>query len=152
MNPTFSGVTKGRSTDSFDSDFVERGRRRAMAENGNEPPQKPRLTHVETKRQKAKLARADVAKARKAGTDESAISLSADQVAIIFLCQRGYQTLVSLLQGVNSTRIPVGKNPIDEKTILPMLKELEDQGYLTKSTIQDQPAWTVTGKADELEL
>jgi len=123
-----------------------------MAENGNEPPQKPRLTHVETKRQKSKLPHADMAKARKARPEETSASLSADQVAIVFLCQRGHQTLISLLQGVNSTRIPIGKSPIDEKAILPMLKELEEQGYLTKSAIKDQSAWTTTPKAQELEM
>ena len=123
-----------------------------MTENGNEPPQKSCLTHVETKRQKSKLRHADVAKAQKARPEEPSVSLSADQAAILFLCQRGHQTLISLLHGVNSTRVPVGKSAIDEKTILPLLKQLEDQGYLTKSVIKDQPAWTVTTKARELEL
>jgi hypothetical protein len=93
-----------------------------------------------------------MAKARKARPEETSASLSADQVAIVFLCQRGHQTLISLLQGVNSTRIPIGKSPIDEKAILPMLKELEEQGYLTKSAIKDQSAWTTTPKAQELEM
>lgn len=123
-----------------------------MTENGNEPPRKPRLTHVETKRQKSKLPRADMAKARKASPEEPSVSLSADQVTILFLCQRGHQTLISLLQGVNSTRIPMGKSPIDEKAIMPMIKQLEEQGYLTKSAIKDQLAWTATPKARELEL
>jgi hypothetical protein len=123
-----------------------------MAENADEPSRKSRLAHVETKRQKPKVPRADVTKAQKARSEETLVSLTADQVTILFLCERGHQTLISLLHGVNSTRIAVGKAAIDEKAILPMLKELEDQEYLTKSAIKDQPAWTATTKARELEM
>lgn len=151
LNIASRGVTRNRSRVTFDPVFLKGRKCTAMA-NGNEPPQKPVLTHVKTKRQKPKLPRADVAKAQQARPEEPAASLSADEVTILFLCQRGHQTLISLLQGVNSTRIPVGKSPIDEKAILPMLKALEDQGYLTKSVINDQPAWTATPKARELEL
>jgi hypothetical protein len=123
-----------------------------MAENAEESRRRPPLAHVKTKRQKPKLPRADVAKARKARSEETMASLTADEVTVLFLCERGHQTMVSLLHGVNSTRIAVGKSPIDEKGLLPMLKELEDQGYLIKSTIKDQPAWTATPKAKELEM
>ncbi len=77
--------------------------------------------------------------------------LSADQQAILFVCERGHQSFVSILQGVNSTRIPIGKPPLDERTVRSLLLELEKEGYLAKAEIHDQPTWTATEKARALE-
>ncbi len=77
--------------------------------------------------------------------------LSADQQAVLFICQRGHQSFMSILQGVNSTRIPVGKTPLKEKEVRSLLDELEAQGFLAKAEIHDQTTWTATAKARELE-
>jgi hypothetical protein len=77
--------------------------------------------------------------------------LSADQLAILFLCHRGHQSLISILQGVNSTRVPVGKSPIQEKELRDLLKELEKEGFLSRTELHDQTTWIATPKAKALE-
>lgn len=77
--------------------------------------------------------------------------LSADQLAILFICHRGHQSLISILQGVNSTRVPVGKSPIKEAELRDLLKGLENKGYLSRTEIHDQTTWIATTKAKDLE-
>jgi hypothetical protein len=83
------------------------------------------------------------------GIQES--DLSADQLAILFICQRGHQSLISILQGVNSTRVPIGKSPIKEAELQDLLKSLENEGFLSKTEIHDQTTWIATTKAKALE-
>ena len=77
--------------------------------------------------------------------------LSADQQAILFICQRGHQSLISILQGVNSTRVPVGKSPIQEADLRNLLEGLESDGYLSSTELHDQTTWIATPKARALE-
>lgn len=84
-------------------------------------------------------------------TEPQESDLSADQLAIIFVCQRGHQSLISILQGVNSTRVPVGKPPLKEEKLRDLLEDLEKQGYLSTTEIHDQTTWIATPKAHALE-
>ena len=77
--------------------------------------------------------------------------LSADQLAILFICQRGHQSLISILQGVNSTRVPIGKSPIKETELRDLLKGLEKEDFLTRTELHDQTTWIATPKAKALE-
>jgi hypothetical protein len=86
-----------------------------------------------------------------AETEITESDLSADQLAILFICQRGHQSLISILQGVNSTRVPVGKPPIKEEKLRTLLKDLESEGYLSTTEIHDQTTWIATPKARVLE-
>jgi hypothetical protein len=85
------------------------------------------------------------------GAESQEAELSADQLAILFICHRGHQSLISILQGVNSTRVPVGKLPIKEAELRDLLKELEKEGYLTSTELHDQTTWIATPKAKALE-
>jgi hypothetical protein len=122
-----------------------------MIRNENKVKRKVRLKHVNVKRQEVKLPKEIIEKAKKAAAEKQEPELSADQQAILFICERGHQSFVSIFQGVNSTRIPIGKPPLDEKTVRSLLEGLEKEDYLTKVELQDQPAWTATAKARALE-
>lgn len=78
--------------------------------------------------------------------------LSADQHAVLYICQRGHQSFISIYQGVNSTRVPIGKDPMKEDELHLILGELEAKGLLKKAEIHDQPTWTTTAKAQSLLL
>ncbi len=125
-----------------------------MIENTNRVKRKIQLKPVAVKRQeisipKEMIEQAEAAKAAEAETEES--KLSADALAVLFICQRGHQSFISILQGVNSTRVPIGKNPLKEDEVRSILTDLETQGYLKKAKMQDQPTWTATHKVRELE-
>ncbi|MFX1474648.1 MAG: hypothetical protein ACFFCO_04090 [Promethearchaeota archaeon] len=77
--------------------------------------------------------------------------IGADHLAILFVCQQGWQTLFDILQGVNATRVPIGKTPLHEADVLSLLEELEEQGYLNKIELRGRPAWTTTPKGKDLE-
>jgi hypothetical protein len=125
-----------------------------MIENENKVKRKIQLRRVAVKRQEISLPKeiiekAEAAEAKEAVEEES--HLSADQLAILFVCQRGHQSFISILQGVNSTRIPVGKKPLKEAEVRALLDDLETQGYLKKAEMHDQPTWAATEKARDLE-
>ncbi|MFX1575754.1 MAG: hypothetical protein ACFFCF_01130 [Promethearchaeota archaeon] len=125
-----------------------------MIENENKVKRKIQLRPVTVKHQEISLPKeiiekAEAAEAKEAVEEES--NLSADQLAILFVCQRGHQSFISVLQGVNSTRIPVGKKPLREAEVRALLDDLETQGYLKKAEIHDQPTWAATEKARALE-
>lgn len=125
-----------------------------MIENENRVKRKVQLKPVAVKRQEVSLPtkiieQAEAAEAAEAKGEEAL--LSADQQAIIFICQRGHQSFISILQGVNSTRVPIGKSPLKEEEVRTILGELESQGYLKKAEIHDQPTWRATAKAQALE-
>ena len=125
-----------------------------MIENENKVKRKIQLKHVAVKRQEMSLPK-DIVEHAKAATvaetegEES--KLSADELAILFICQRGHQSFISILQGVNSTRVPVGMSPLKEDEVRKLLHELEIQGYLKKAEMHDQLTWTATAKARALE-
>ena len=123
-----------------------------MAKDENVRNRKRRLHHVKTKRQEVTLPSEIIEKAKQAELEKSDLAFTADQLAVLFICQRGHQSLSSIQRGVNSTRIPVGKNHLNEEAILSIITELEDQGLLVKAEIRDQPTWMSTPKAQELEL
>ncbi len=125
-----------------------------MIDNENKVKRKVQLKHATVKRQEVSLPKemieqAEAAEAAEAERDEA--KLSADQLAILFICERGHQSFISILQGVNSTRVPVGKKPLKEDAVRLVLDELEIQGYLKKAEMHDQPTWTATAKARDLE-
>ena len=125
-----------------------------MIENENRVKRKVQLKPVAVKRQEVSLPKEMLKKAEAAetaGAEGEESQLSADQLAILFICQRGHQTFISILQGVNSTRVPIGKPPLKENEVRAILSELEKQGYLKKAEMQDQPTWAATSKARELE-
>jgi hypothetical protein len=123
-----------------------------MAEDKNVRDPKRHLRHVETRRQEVSIPAEDRERAKQAITERTGLEFSAEQLAILYLCQRGRQSLLDIWRGVNSTRMPVGKEPLEEKDILSLLKELEKQGYLTTAEIGGQATWTATNKAKELEI
>jgi len=125
-----------------------------MIENENKVKRKIQLKHVAIKRQEMSLPKdivehAEAATAAETEGEES--KLSADELAILFICQRGHQSFISILQGVNSTRVPVGMSPLKEDEVRKLLYELEVQGYLKKAEMHDQLTWTATAKARALE-
>lgn len=122
-----------------------------MYSNVNVRKSKVHLQHVETKRQEIAIPREVLEKAKQAREEQLEPELSADHLAIIYVCQRGQQDLLSIMRGVNATRVPIGKEPIDNQAVLSLLNELEAQGYLVKGELLDQPVWTTTDKAKELE-
>lgn len=122
-----------------------------MISNENKVKRKIQLRHIKPTRREINIPKEVLKKAEEAVAEKKEPQLTADQLAILFICQRGHQSLISILQGVNSTRIPIGKKPLDDKAVRKILTELEKQGFLTKVELQDQPAWTVTAKARELE-
>jgi hypothetical protein len=118
--------------------------------NENKVKRKVQLKHVAVKRQEVSLPKemvnqAVAAEAAEAEGEEA--KLSADQHAILFICQRGHQSFISIYQGVNSTRVPIGKKPLKEEEVRSILEELEKQELLKKSEMHDQPTWTATAKA-----
>jgi len=119
-------------------------------DNSSEPRRKVKLRHVETKRQEVSIPPEVLEKARQAASQQE-LDLSADHLSILYVCQKGHQPLFNIVRGVNSTRVPVGKKPLDEKTVLAMIQELEEQGFLSKAVIRDRPTWTATQKARELD-
>jgi hypothetical protein len=125
-----------------------------MIENENKVKRKVQLKPVAVKSQvisipKEMIEQAEAAEAAEAKGEES--QLTADQQAILFICQRGHQSFISILQGVNSTRVPIGKKPLKEAEVRTILSELESQGYLKKAEMHDQSTWTATAKARALE-
>jgi hypothetical protein len=122
-----------------------------MFRDKNERKQKAQREHVEMKREEGSLPVEISDHGREAAQDSAIDTLTADQLAIIYVCQRGQQNLLSILQGVNATRVPIGKTPLDDKTVLPILEELVEKGYLKKGEFGEQLVWTVTPKAQELE-
>lgn len=124
---------------------------RDVIKNENKVKRKVQLKRVNIKRREVKVPKEILEKVEEMVAQKKEPDLSADHQAILFICGRGHQSFVSILQGVNSTRIPIGKPAIDEKTVRSLLQELEKEGYLTKADIQDQPTWTATEKARALE-
>ena len=124
---------------------------REMIKNENKVKRKVQLKRVNIKPREVKLPKEMLEKAEEVVAQKQEPDLSADQQAILFVCERGHQSFVSIFQGVNSTRIPIGKPPLDEKTVRSLLLELEKEGYLSKAELQDQPTWTATEKARALE-
>ena len=122
-----------------------------MIKNENKVKRKVQLKRVNIKPREVKLPKEMLEKAEEVVAQKQEPDLSADQQAILFVCERGHQSFVSIFQGVNSTRIPIGKPPLDEKTVRSLLLELEKEGYLSKAELQDQPTWTATEKARALE-
>ncbi|MFX1299491.1 MAG: hypothetical protein ACFFAL_06945 [Promethearchaeota archaeon] len=122
-----------------------------MIKNENKVKRKVRLKRVNIKPREVRLPKEMLEKAGEVVAQRQEPDLSADQQAILFVCERGHQSFVSILQGVNSTRIPIGKPPLDERTVRSLLLELEKEGYLAKAEIHDQPTWTATEKARALE-
>lgn len=122
-----------------------------MIKNNNKVKRKVQLKHTTVKKQEVSLPKEMLEKAKQAEAQRSDPELSADQQAILFICQRGHQSFISILQGVNSTRIPVGKKPLSEKELRILLAALEKEDYLSKAEIHDQPTWTATPKARDLE-
>ncbi len=125
-----------------------------MIENENKVKRKIQLKPVGVKRQEVSLPKeiieqAEAAEIAEAMEEES--TLSADQLAVIFICKRGHQSFISIFQGVNSTRVPIGKKPLKEDEVRSILDTLETQGYLKKAEMHDQPTWTATAKAREME-
>jgi hypothetical protein len=125
-----------------------------MITNENRVKRKVQLKHVAIRHQEVSLPK-EIVKQTEAENvtegDEDESKFSADQLAILFICQRGYQSFISILQGVNSTRVPVGKTPLKEEEVRVILGELEIQGYLKKADMHDQTTWTTTAKARALE-
>ena len=125
-----------------------------MFEDENRVKRKVQLKPVTVKRQESSLPKDIVQQAEAAVVTEikdDEAKLSADQLAILFICQRGHQSFISILQGVNSTRVPVGLSPLKEDAVRALLDELETEEYLKKAEMQDQPTWTATAKARALE-
>ncbi len=113
---------------------------------------KRRLRHVDTRRQRVSIPSETLKMAKQANADRTETELNADQLAIIFICQRGRQSLFDITRGVNSTRIPIGKDPIEEKEVQLILNKLVGQGYLSKADIGSQATWVATTKAKDLEI
>ncbi len=88
-----------------------------------------------------------------APTEEESLTsvIGADHLAILFVCQQGWQTLSSILRGLNSTRVPIGKTPLHQDEVLSLLQELENQGLLNKIELKGRPAWTATQKGRDIE-
>ena len=124
---------------------------RDMIKNENKVKRKVQLKRVNIKPREVKVPKEILDKVEEMVAQKKEPDLSADHQAILFICGRGHQSFVSILQGVNSTRIPIGKPPLDEKTVRSLLQELEKEGYLSKAELQDQPTWTATEKARALE-
>ena len=125
-----------------------------MFEDKNRVKRKVQLRHVTVKRQESSLPKDVVEQAEATVVAEikgDEAKLSADQLAVLFICQRGHQSFISILQGVNSTRVPVGLSPLKEDDVRALLDELETEEYLKKAVMQDQPTWTATAKARALE-
>jgi hypothetical protein len=125
-----------------------------MIENENRVKRKVQLKPVAVKRQESSLPKEVIEQAEAtvaAETNGDETTLSADQLAILFICQRGHQSFISILQGVNSTRVPVGLKPLKEDEVRGLLDELEAEDYLKKAEMQDQLTWTATDKARALE-
>jgi hypothetical protein len=90
--------------------------------------------------------------ARRQEIEESQVlEIGADHLAILFVCQQGWQTLFDILRGVNATRVPIGKAPLREADVLSLLNELEKQGFLKKIELKGRPAWTATPKGRDVE-
>jgi len=123
-----------------------------MAKDENVRDRKRHLRHVDTRRQKVSIPSETLRMAKQADAKQIEQELNADQLAIIFVCQRGRQSLFDITRGVNSTRIPIGKDPIKEKEVQSILNKLEEKGYLSKAEISGQPTWVATTKAKDLEL
>jgi hypothetical protein len=123
-----------------------------LISNENKVKRKVQLKHVPIKRQEISLPQEIVeqAAAAEAEVEGEDAKLSADQHAVLYICQRGHQSFISIYQGVNSTRVPIGKTPMKEDELRVILKELEAQALLKKSEIHDQPTWTTTAKAQSL--
>lgn len=114
---------------------------------------KVQLKHAAVKRQEVSIPKemiehAVAAEATEAVGEEA--KLSADQHAILYICQRGHQSFISIYQGVNSTRVPIGKEPLKEGELRSILEELEAKELLKKTEIHDQPTWMTTPKAQFL--
>lgn len=122
-----------------------------MILNENRVKRKVHLKHIPAKKKELSIPKEVLDKADQALFHQAEPELSADQQAILFICQRGHQSFISILQGVNSTRIPIGKSPLKEAEIRAILDDLEGKGYLSKAEIHDQQTWTATQKARALE-
>ncbi len=122
-----------------------------MIINENRVKRKVHLKHIPVKKKELSLSKDVLEKADQIPFHEAGPELTADQQAILFICQRGHQSFISILQGVNSTRIPIGKSPLKEAELHSVLNDLEDQGYLSTTEIHDQQTWTATEKAKALE-
>ncbi|MFX0168045.1 MAG: hypothetical protein ACFE89_01705 [Candidatus Hodarchaeota archaeon] len=122
-----------------------------MGYNKNKAKRRSQLPSTPLKEKETISPRELVPNSEKTVTEPQESDLSADQLAIIFVCQRGHQSLISILQGVNSTRVPVGKPPLKEEKLRDLLKDLENQGYLSTTEIHDQTTWIATAKANALE-
>ena len=118
--------------------------------NENKVKRKVQLKHVAIKRQDVSLPQKMVEEAAVAEAEGEGAKLSADQHAVLYICQRGHQSFISIYQGVNSTRVPIGKEPMKEDELRSILKDLEVKELLKKAEIHDQPTWTTTAKAQSL--
>ncbi len=83
--------------------------------------------------------------------EPSAPEIGADHLAILFVCQQGWQSLFDILRGVNATRVPIGKTPLLEADVLALIKELENLEFLNKIELKGRPAWTATPKGRDVE-
>ncbi|MFW9831472.1 MAG: hypothetical protein ACFFD8_06830 [Candidatus Thorarchaeota archaeon] len=122
-----------------------------MVTNENKVKRKVHLKPATIKKQAVSLPKEMLEKAEQADAQRTEPELSADQQAILFICNRGHQSFISILQGVNSTRIPIGKKPLADEELRKLLSDLENDGLLSKAELHDQPTWTATPKARDLE-
>ena len=123
-----------------------------IIKNDNRKRRRPPLEHVTTKRQEVSLPKEILEKAQEAQSEKMDVQLNADHLAILFIAQRGRQPLISILQGVNATRIPIGKKPLNEKKVLSLLEDLVNEGFLIQSELHDQQTWITSAKVKDLEL
>lgn len=110
-----------------------------------------RSRYLETRSRRVQTERSPMDETAIPKEDSSTSGIGADHLAILFVCQHGWQTLIDILHGVNATRVPIGKAPLRETDVLVLLKELENQGFLNKIELKGRPAWTVTPKGRDVE-
>ncbi len=122
--------------------------RRRLEENVND---RGRRRHLETRRQEVQASQNPLDKTSTTAERSIAPEIGADHLAILFVCQQGWQTLSSIIRGLNATRIPIGKTPLREDDVLSLLKELENQDFLNKIELKGRPAWTSTPKGRDIE-
>jgi hypothetical protein len=110
-----------------------------------------RSRYLETRSQQARTERPPFDKPKTPKEDSPGSGIGADHLAILFVCQQGWQTLSVILRGVNATRVPIGKAPLREADVLALLTELENRGFLNKIELRGRPAWTATQKGRDVE-
>lgn len=110
-----------------------------------------RSRHLEARRQEVQAPHSPSDETGTPMEESPASIIGADHLAILFVCQQGWQTLFDILRGVNATRVPIGKTPLREADVLTLLNELENQGFVNRIELKGRPAWTATPRGRDIE-